>query len=142
MIKQAATRYPGSRPSVKVHIVKRILELNPDIKSGRLWAKTIEELEQLKNALEKELSQVTTVKYLIDDKLYDPVAVGDKGRGDGYGKCPECFAGKGESHLAGCKREKCPKCHKQLRSCGCRWVMMRLSGSREEIDKLMMSKGG
>jgi len=34
-------------------------------------------------------------------------------------RCPDCNTTWGNYHHPGCDREECPKCHRQLISCGC-----------------------
>ena len=36
------------------------------------------------------------------------------------GRCPDCRVRPGGFHHPGCDREKCPRCGRQLISCGCR----------------------
>ena len=33
--------------------------------------------------------------------------------------CSDCFAKAGQYHAIGCDLEECPKCHRQMISCGC-----------------------
>jgi hypothetical protein len=33
--------------------------------------------------------------------------------------CSDCFARAGQYHAIGCDLEECPKCHRQMISCGC-----------------------
>jgi hypothetical protein len=38
------------------------------------------------------------------------------------GRCGDCGVQSGGFHHLGCDIERCPRCHRQLISCGCCWV--------------------
>ncbi len=60
-------------------------------------------------------------KLKIDEKLYEPVKVGDPGdwyEGETDAVCDDCGAHYGKQHLEGCDIERCPVCGLQLLSCG------------------------
>lgn len=61
------------------------------------------------------------MKYLINNRLFNPIKVGDPGdfyEDDEDTVCGDCGAKYGEQHLAGCDCERCPLCGLQLISCG------------------------
>jgi hypothetical protein len=33
--------------------------------------------------------------------------------------CPDCDATRGQLHTTGCDQERCPRCSKQIYTCGC-----------------------
>jgi hypothetical protein len=38
-----------------------------------------------------------------------------------YTHCGDCAVALGQIHVRGCDIEECPKCHRQLLSCGCQF---------------------
>lgn len=61
------------------------------------------------------------MKYLIANRFFNPIKVGDAGDfyvDDETAICGICGAKYGEVHKMGCDCERCPLCGRQLISCG------------------------
>lgn len=60
------------------------------------------------------------VKVDFGTSVMDPIKYGDETRAKFENeRCHDCKVTKGGIHHPGCDVEECPKCHKQLISCGC-----------------------
>jgi hypothetical protein len=53
------------------------------------------------------------------DGAYDPVRVGHERSYPFRSRCPDCGAQPDHVHHPGCDIEECPRCGRQLISCGC-----------------------
>lgn len=55
---------------------------------------------------------------LIDDVMYD-LEIYKRRRGSPAPRCGDCGVGSGGYHHLGCDLMRCPRCGRQLISCGC-----------------------
>lgn len=65
---------------------------------------------------------------LLPDGVYDRARLGPRGPA----RCGDCGVGERGVHHLGCDLERCPRCHRQLISCGCGLVEV-----EEEDDALV-----
>lgn len=56
-------------------------------------------------------------------------------------RCHDCGVTRGGHHHLGCDREECPRCTRQLISCGCSWVDDDTSSLFAVADGVVVSGG-
>jgi hypothetical protein len=67
-----------------------------------------------------EASSCTVDALILDGRRF----ARDRARGQlgVAGRCPDCGVGDRGYHHLGCDLEDCPRCRRQLLSCGCSWL--------------------
>lgn len=63
-----------------------------------------------------------------------PFKPGRGQRGPGAGRCGDCGVARGGLHHPGCELQRCPRCRRQLLSCGCRFDEDAFASTDDEWD--------
>ena len=60
--------------------------------------------------------------WILHGQEYAPIRYGEEEfarGGQAHQRCPDCGVAQGGFHHPACDIEECPRCHRQLLSCGC-----------------------